>query len=455
MSLIQTKAISVDEARGLISNGQVTEGFAMLDSLSISDPKNSEIDYIKGEYFAVNGDLAKAEEWFDQSQKKGNTAAILQLADIAIKQYNPTKAQTYINNYKTAIKKVAGQKDNSATIESSLKKMQNMLERVEQIEVIDSIVVDKAEFFRHYKLSPEAGSLHDASVLPDNVEAIEGAVVYLTEDGRKMMWASEGDSIVNIYAADKLIGVDEWDEPENQGARLSDGGVLNYPFLMPDGVKLYYASNGENSLGGYDIFVSRNNGTEFLQPQNIGMPYNSPFDDYMLAIDEMTGIGWWATDRNQIPGKLTIYLFIPSDSRVNIPKDDEQLIEKARLSSIALTQSEDADYTDLINKIKQIRPVANKENEALFSFAMPDGSIRINPLQFKTQRGKEGINRYMELTSRLADEQSQLNDLRARYGNGETQLAQQIKNMEIQRQKDLSELQRLVNDIVKAETSAR
>ena len=37
---------------------------------------------------------------------------------------------------------------------SKVTNAQNMLERVEKITIIDSIVVDKADFFTHYKLSP-------------------------------------------------------------------------------------------------------------------------------------------------------------------------------------------------------------------------------------------------------------------------------------------------------------
>ena len=95
---------------------------------------------------------------------------------------------------------------------------------------------------------------------------------------------------------------------------------------MPDGVTLYFANNGENSLGGYDIFMTRRSdgdgeGKEYFQPQNVGMPYNSPFNDFMMAIDEASGLGWWATDRNQIPGKVTVYVFIPSQMRVNVEPD--------------------------------------------------------------------------------------------------------------------------------------
>lgn len=56
---------------------------------------------------------------------------------------------------------------------------------------------------------------------------------------------------------------------------------------MADGVTIYYASDGEG-LGGYDIFVTRyNTNTDtYLVPENVGMPFNSPYNDYMYVIDD-------------------------------------------------------------------------------------------------------------------------------------------------------------------------
>ena len=101
--------------------------------------------------------------------------------------------------------------------------------------------------------------------------------------------------------------------------------------MMQDGMTIYYANNGTSSLGGYDIFISRKDDNEYYKPQNIGMPYNSPYDDYMLAIDETTGVGWWATDRNQLGDSITIYKFIPQDMRINYDVDTIDLVKFARI----------------------------------------------------------------------------------------------------------------------------
>lgn len=55
---------------------------------------------------------------------------------------------------------------------------------------------------------------------------------------------------MQLYSRIRLL--DGWSEPEPLTS-LNEQGNVNYPFLMSDGITLYYASDGEGSLGGYDI----------------------------------------------------------------------------------------------------------------------------------------------------------------------------------------------------------
>ena len=103
-------------------------------------------------------------------------------------------------------------------------------------------------------------------------------------------------------------------------AGFDTGGNDDFPFLLSDGTTLYFASDGEGSIGGYDIFVSRMNTEDgcFLRPDNLGMPFNSPANDYMMAINEVANLGWFASDRNQPQGKVCVYVFVPNDKRVKV-----------------------------------------------------------------------------------------------------------------------------------------
>ena len=70
------------------------------------------------------------------------------------------------------------------------------------------------------------------------------------------------------------------------------------------------------------------------------MPFNSPANDYMYAIDEFNNIGWFASDRYQPDNKVCIYVFVPNSSKevYNYESTDEQIIiNAASLHSIRTT----------------------------------------------------------------------------------------------------------------------
>ena len=80
----------------------------------------------------------------------------------------------------------------------------------------------------------------------------------------------------------------EWGEPESLGDSINTPFDEDSPFLLPDG-RLYFASRGHNTIGGYDIFVAKYDSVanNWHKPQNLGVPVNSPDDDtyYRLSHD--------------------------------------------------------------------------------------------------------------------------------------------------------------------------
>ena len=50
--------------------------------------------------------------------------------------------------------------------------------------------------------------------------------------------------------------------------------AINYPFVMSDGITLFFAAKGDKSVGGYDIFTTTfdSESGKFYQPQNYGLP---------------------------------------------------------------------------------------------------------------------------------------------------------------------------------------
>lgn len=444
---------SMEEIELMIRRGALDEATEALDSAAAAQPKNAQIDYLRGKCLVARNDDANAIKAFEDAHRKGSNDALLELAEIAIREYRVDDAEGNIDDYKAYIAKNKRKKlpDNSGDISSQLTRTRAMLDRVEKIVVFDSITVDKDAFLDAYRLSPEAGSLNYPDILPEDADYSDPTVVYCTEDGREMLWGAQNDESVFTLRSIHRLADNSWEKPESVGDHLGQGYDANYPFLMPDGVTLYFASDNEESLGGLDIFISRNNGTEFLQPQNIGMPYNSPYDDYMLAIDELTGAGFWASDRNRLGDKVTIYMFIPSQSRVNVDLDDPTLAQRASLRSIRDTWPAGADFTNVRKALDNVKESV-KKRAPQFEFSLPDGRVLTSYRQFTSEHAAGLMEQYVSLKKATDEAKKRLAALRIEYGNGNTGVGPEILTMEDDMEQAEAQLRRVANDVIRAET---
>lgn len=342
--------------------------------------------------------------------------------------------------------------------EEELLKGENFLERVEKLVILDSIAVPKEDFFKAYKLPFSAGTLSTADQIPFRNQNTGDLNYVFTNEGEDFkMWAAL-DSAGNYTIRESIRLTDgNWQQPTDTPDILNNGGDAIYPFMMSDGVTLYYASDNEESLGGYDIFVVSRDAAdgEYLQPQNIGMPYNSPYDDYLLAIDELNGVGWWATDRNQLGNDLTVYLFKVNDLRANYdPEETEDLSEKAWLSDWRSTWG-DEDYTPLVKEVMEIVPGPAKR-KGDFILPMPGGVVYTVMDDFKTSAGKTMMKKYLNASKAFEQKSERLSTLRRRYaeGNGAS-LKAQIKSLETELESDRETLRKIRSDLYRAELPQR
>ncbi|MDE5555238.1 MAG: hypothetical protein K2J10_08670, partial [Muribaculaceae bacterium] len=321
-------------------------------------------------------------------------------------------------------------------------------QRVEKIEIIDSITVDQFDFFTHYRLSPEAGRI----LLPEDVDVKARTMVYVPQNKSEMIWAESDSTGFSILMAASILDDGTLDSPAPLKGEFSEGGDADYPFLMPDGMTLYFAATGESSLGGYDIFMTRRSDDGFLQPQNIGMPYNSPYNDYMLAIDESTGAGWFASDRSQIPGKVTIYVFVPSQTRVNYSPDDPKLLERARINSITDTQT--ADAAAMRKRIATIEEGATLRNRNArpFVLSMGNGKVYTSLDDFKNPQARREMSSLLKEEKQIEAQSDRLDQLRQRYAKGERHLADQILDAEAAIEFSRQNMAELRNKVIRLET---
>lgn len=373
-----------------------------------------------------------------------NAATLLQQARDAFYSYQPEVAAARLAQIKGAART-----EEVEQLATQVGRMASMMERVERISVIDSIAVDRDEFFTAYKLSRAAGHLTSTdSMAGDGVAAADFTVVYSPENYAFEIWGTDKGLMQSNQFTDG-----SWEPATSLGDVLNCGGVANFPFMLSDGVTLYYATDGDDSLGGYDIYVSRRNGEEYATPQNVGMPYNSPYDDYLLAIDEDAGVGWWATDRNQLPdGKITVYVFIPSDMRVNYPVDAVDLDERARIASYRHTMDNpNVDYAAVLRRLSETDNGADAPTDNDFEFALPDGRVYRHWTDFRSERAREYMETYVDALADHEAARTELAELRLKYGRGDKSTRQRIITLEKQTEAAAGSLKRLSNQVVSAE----
>ena len=205
---------------------------------------------------------------------------------------------------------------------------------------------------------------------------------------------------------------------------LNSSACDNYPFEMADGVTIYFASNGENSIGGYDIFMSRFNGDDYSKPLNIGMPFNSPDNDYMLVIDEMAGIGWFATDRRQHPDTVVVYEFVPNEKRLPLKTEDPDY----RRNVAQLIISRKAHFNNAVDKT-EVEKVEKNKNE--INFRVNDGVLYTQLSDFHSEDAKALYLKLVEVDKRYQTLKILLEGKRREYTFAESYQDKEVIRVEV------------------------
>ncbi|MES2565844.1 MAG: OmpA family protein [Bacteroidota bacterium] len=79
---------------------------------------------------------------------------------------------------------------------------------------------------------------------------------------------------------------DEWGKAVNMGKLINTEYDEDSPFIHPDGITLFYSSNGNKTMGGFDVLYSSlsENGSKWQESVNVGYPVNSPDDDIFYVV---------------------------------------------------------------------------------------------------------------------------------------------------------------------------
>ena len=282
-------------------------------------------------------------------------------------------------------------------------RLESMRGFTQKVMFIDSVVVSKSKLLSSLNIPDEAGSIQAYNKFFNTTDQ-PNSIVYLNQLKNKCVFSKFADGGWDLYSKEMIGG--KWSNavPLKGLDILGDDVDINWPFLLSDGTTLYFAAKGEESIGGFDIFMTRYDETtqSYLKPENIGMPFNSIDNDYFFIVDEYDGIGWFATDRNQPEGKVCIYSFIYNNVRENYVVDEytpEQLRQLSEIHSISQTWTSNQARLDALEQLTAVykrKFTQKKKND--FEFVINDELTYTTLTDF---RSSEAAEMYVDLNELL------------------------------------------------------
>ena len=295
-------------------------------------------------------------------------------------------------------------KQKTTVVDNELEqRLESMRGFTQKVMFIDSVVVSKSKLLSSLNIPDEAGSIQAYNKFFNTTDQ-PNSIVYLNQLRNKCVFSKFTDGGWDLYSKE-MIG-EKWSNavPLKGLDILGDDVDINWPFLLSDGTTLYFAAKGEESIGGFDIFMTRYDETtqSYLKPENIGMPFNSIDNDYFFIVDEYDGIGWFATDRNQPEGKVCIYSFIYNDVRENYVVDEytpEQLRQLSEIHSISQTWTSNQARLSALEQLTAVykrKFTQKKKND--FEFVINDELTYTTLTDF---RSVEAAEMYVDLNELL------------------------------------------------------
>ena len=326
-----------------------------------------------------------------------------------------------------------------------------LLRNTDKVVVVDSAVVPKSEFLSAYMFSPEVGSIE--------VDLEGQSTSYTSERGNQSIRVRPtNDSILALQMLYNDMGSEYAAAPKFISG-LGIKGDVNYPFMMMDGVTLYFAGINDEGLGNYDLYVTRFNAesNSFYPAENLGFPYNSYANDYLLVIDEINNVGWFASDRYQPSGMVCIYTFIPNASRhpIDFENTPPTLVnEWASLRPIRSTWTAENEAQRIaVRQRLALQSVSNdKSRKKDFELVINDLYTYTSMADFRNPQARELCKEWIQKRKNHDTLSEQLETLRNSFASSnrtkQNNMRQQILDLE-------KRVEQLAHEIAQAEKDIR
>lgn len=445
-------AQTLNQAKKMFDNGEFEKAKTAFAKFIRQSPNNAEYNYYYGASLYETGNLDQSLPHLEKSAKRNYIGAFRYLGKVYADLYRFDEAE---ENYETHIEWLNEKNRDTEQAEaelSELRKKIRMFKSVEKVAVIDSFVIEKNKFLEAYKISSTSGKIHW------NEET--NGTIHENEMGNKRILSERKDNWMQLYTQEKLL--DGWGE-KLAIESLNEECNVNFPFLMGDGTTLYYASDGEGTLGGYDIFVTRFDSEDntYLRPSNIGMPFNSTANDYLYVVDEFNNLGWFVTDRNQPADRVCVYVFVPNESKqsYNYETTDPEIIKNAAtLHNIQATWTDEKKVQAALQRLATLKDTGKEEEEEKeidFHFIIDDSATYTQWSDFRSKEAQKLYRILLQKEKDLNQLQTNLAKKRDEYlsenGLGKKKLEPSILDLEKRIPQLMEEMEKLANEVRRLE----
>ena len=298
------------------------------------------------------------------------------------------------------------------------------IRNTQKVVFVDSMVIAKTKFLSAYNVNREVGRIVYSNQLSTLIKKNfdqTGQVAFLNELCDHVYFSQRTNGASLLHSSVRFGN--SWDKPKMLQMIGNHDTEQGYPFIMTDGITLYYAAKGPESYGGWDIFVTRydHDSGKYLKAQNLGMPFNTEANDYLYVIDETTNTGYFATDRHHGPDSVCVYAFIPSDVHSSFSSETpfETVRNAAYIHSIRESQ---VGMHEQIKAWKQRKENAATiiEKDVKSRFVINDHVVYSDLSQFKSAEARAMAEKLLRLYDAKTTVVELLTILRSQYAEQRT-----------------------------------
>jgi hypothetical protein len=379
---------------------------------------------------------------FSQNKQQEEGNKLEASADSLVRVYQFSRAKGI---YKNLVKMESSAPDR-ARLESKIVTCDNgeaLLNYVAEPKVITKSTFSKKDFFLHYPgLSKEGSFVEIPASLGGGKDTIyfpsNTSVLYYSKADKNGSW--------NIYMTKKGAN-NVWSAPKVLNDNVTSSGNELFPYVSPDGKKLYFSSNGHYGAGGYDLYVSDwdEQTGDWGMAQNMGFPYSSPSDDLFFYNTPDGKYSIFASTRNldnpakssYAPDKITLYVLAFEPLPVKHQTTPEEALEISKLRSGKTQEERDSAAAVGINKKIKTADISSSATPADSVTQSATANYSRISIQYRNlqksinqsiARQKKNRELYAALKNRIGSSTDSL--LTARITDSLTALAQKITEEE-------------------------